>query len=175
MFGDFWVRMWSWWVKSQHPLKKKKNFFRHFQPLTFSLFFSPAGWWYSCGAGVCWSHLSVSHAFHFCQVWWSPGDGLPKRGHRWHHSGVWPHHVSAYPQGRGVLCLLQQVGWTVIHIILYEITSTQKNCKRKCFPPFFFYNVAMDNRADCKINLEDWSRKRHLGVFHPQELIGQLS
>lgn len=24
MFGDFWVRMWSWWVKSQHPLKKKK-------------------------------------------------------------------------------------------------------------------------------------------------------
>ena len=72
----------------------------------------PAGRWYSCGAGVCWGHRSVCHALHLRQVRWSPGDGLPKRGHRWHHSSVWPHHVSACPQGRGVLGLLQQVGRT---------------------------------------------------------------
>lgn len=67
--------------------------------------------------------------------------------------------------------------WAELSSISFCMKSRphKKTVKENVFPFFFFYNVAMDNRADCKINLEDWSRKRHLGIFHPQELIGQLS
>lgn len=126
MFGGFWVRMWWWWVQR---LWKRAFSVRNFQPCDLLFDFSLAGRGYPCSADICWSHLSVSHALHFCQVWWSPGDGLPQRGHRWHHSSVWPHHVSAYPQGGSLLCLLQQVGCKTIRNILYD---------KKGFERFFF-------------------------------------
>ena len=122
--GDSWARTWLWWAWNRWLVKQRRFLFRDAWTASCKLnFWTPAAFipadrWDSRGAGVCWGHLSVCHALHLRQVRRSPGDGLPQLGHRWHHASVWSHHVSACPQGGGLLCLLQQVGWTEATLLL---------------------------------------------------------
>lgn len=181
MSGDSWVKMWSWWVSTASEFFFITSIKAWTNPHMISIWpcacFISTGGWHPCGAGVCWSHLSVRHAFHLRQVWWSPGDGIPQRGHRWHHTSVWSHHVSARPQGRGVLCLLQQVGsaesifqlcfllihkmyWVIMHVVAILFFFLDNWSKSLSWLPFddlsSCLNVCEVYFIEFSIKAEEW-------------------